>query len=309
MNPSPGFFATLFSVCRGTAGFPVFVRNHFGKVFWHLLLLSLLIAFAVATWHGVKLYRDFSGLRRAFIGAFGERVVFDGRGVFPGRDEEKARSIVLPRKGRLCYAGNHPDAVRAIGDLGGVDYLVLWRGGSFAVGYRRDDRSWAIIRAGETENVFSAPDAESALQFLILEPEPRDVSGAVGERVEMTVPSLEKILLSAYWTALFVFEGLVALTVALFSTGFFSLFVATGNRGGDSPSFFKRYLTFWKSGIYAGFPGMLIGGCFPLLELPFFNYAQVYFFALLVYWMTVLARYKHQWSGNDSAPQGGFYDD
>ncbi len=72
--------------------------------------------------------------------------------------------------------------------------------------------------------------------------------------------------------------------------------------------FFRRYLIFWKSGLYAGFPAMIIAGCFPLLDLPFFDYGQVYFFAFFIYWLTILWRCKNEWAGTDPASPGGFYD-
>ena len=42
---------------------------------------------------------------------------------------------------------------------------------------------------------------------------------------------------------------------------------------------------YWQIGVYAGFPGMLIGSVVAALELPVLTYGRTYALALVIYWL------------------------
>ena len=42
---------------------------------------------------------------------------------------------------------------------------------------------------------------------------------------------------------------------------------------------------YWLIGVYAGFPGMLIGSVVEALELPLLSYNLAYSLALVIYWL------------------------
>ena len=46
----------------------------------------------------------------------------------------------------------------------------------------------------------------------------------------------------------------------------------------------------WKTGLYAGFPAMIIGSFFPALNLPLFSFSTVYMFGLVIYWILIISR-------------------
>ena len=58
-----------------------------------------------------------------------------------------------------------------------------------------------------------------------------------------------------------------------------------------------NFAQFWKVGVYAGFPVMLVAGCFPALDLPFFSYSTVFMIGLVIYWMIAATRLER--SGSD----------
>jgi hypothetical protein len=60
------------------------------------------------------------------------------------------------------------------------------------------------------------------------------------------------------------------------------------------------YLEFWKIGIYAGFPAMLVASAFPALALPFFSFSTVYMAGLLIYWLYTASRLERELAAEES---------
>ena len=54
------------------------------------------------------------------------------------------------------------------------------------------------------------------------------------------------------------------------------------------------YAQFWKTGIYAGFPALLVASAFPALNLPFFTFSTVYMTGLLIYWLYTAHRLERR---------------
>ena len=51
---------------------------------------------------------------------------------------------------------------------------------------------------------------------------------------------------------------------------------------------------FWKIGLYAGFPAMLVATAFPALALPWFSFGSVFMAGLLIYWLYAAGRIERE---------------
>ena len=63
----------------------------------------------------------------------------------------------------------------------------------------------------------------------------------------------------------------------------------------------RKWLKYWKVCIYSGFPAVIIAGFFPMLDLPFFDFTDVYAVGLLIYWFAALRHILQ--SDNAQMPQ------
>ncbi|MCQ2352711.1 MAG: DUF1189 domain-containing protein [Victivallaceae bacterium] len=301
MTETPGFFAAFFSLCRGTADAPRLVRNPFWKVFLQFLLLCVIVSVLVAIGQYTRMQRWIEDSESSFTGAFGQEIVLRGNGVYPQHDETRARSIVLPYKGRLCYTGaDQSEAV--VNDLGGLRYLILWRNGKFFCAVRSGEDQWGIFRPGEKRMVTNISGDRAALKILFEESElqPEKV---FPENRKIAVADLAGIIRVVCWLLAFLQQFFDALFLGIIATGSAALiFSINSNR-------ILRGIDLWKSALYAGFPAMVIAGCFPLFDLPVFSYPQIYLFATFIYWIWIVRRIESTWQQeNNPDHSGGFYD-
>ena len=88
---------------------------------------------------------------------------------------------------------------------------------------------------------------------------------------------------SAVW---FVSDWLVSFVLGLLCTGLFALLArVTGAATARGLAGWQ----YWQVGVYAGFPGMLIGTAAAALELPVLSYGTAYVLALVIYWLPAAA--------------------
>ncbi len=275
-----GFFSTLISCCRGTEDFPELIERSFPTVLGHALLLILLISIAVGFAPAWRLSGELVETRRDFIVAFGSELQMTDMGILPQRDPEMARSINLPHDGILLYTGLSGKRQSFPTDLAGLRYIVYWAGNLPAIAFRGADHSWMVSSFGQEAQLKLSASADEALAELTREPEQRRWQW--GKR--QTIP-VESIFTMIIWSVGLTFgvRQFILMTVLMFlSVGVLVLLMRF------SPRKFLTAGQLWKCGIYAGFPAMLIGGCFPLLDLPLLDYSDVYIFGLFIYWAVVL---------------------
>ncbi len=301
MTGNPGFFATFFSLCRGTEDAPQLVRNPFWKVLLQYLLLCVIVSIFVAVGQYTRMQRWIEDSESSFSGAFGPELVLRDNGVYPINDEARARSIVLPYKGRLCYTGADQSEI-AITDLGGLRYLVLWRNGDFSCALRSGEDTWMVFRPGERQMSTRVSGDRAALNILMQEPELQaKTENDTPKRV--AVSELVTLIRIACLLSAFLQQFFDAFFLGIIATGSAALIFSIGSRR------LLRGINLWKSALYAGFPAMVIAGCFPLFDLPLFSYSQIYLFATFIYWISVTRRIEFTWQQElNPDHSGGFYD-
>ena len=204
----------------------------------------------------------------------------------PELDPDRARSIALPQNGRLCYTGNGINWSAPAGDeLETLDYFIIWAPGGMRMFFKLEDGSWlaTIWNNSAYKMVFSdfsqTLDDDSVAAAAAGLPAPCVWRGvAAQETVARIFDSTRLAMIFCLMIGnVFLLFGLSALISALFAL-MYRLFGVRKMR-------FLGVSSYWKTGIYAGFPVMMIAGCFPALALPFFSYGTVYVFGLAVYWM------------------------
>ena len=103
-------------------------------------------------------------------------------------------------------------------------------------------------------------------------------------------PRAKLMMVISYIVALFCAKSFLSygiLALALFYTGLFAgMFRLTSSRRLQTLTFGE----FWKIGVYAGFPVMLVASCFPAFDLPYLSYSTVFMIGLVVYWLVAVAR-------------------
>ncbi|GEM_PF-4531725 len=302
MSKAPGFFATFFSLCRSTECAPVIVRNPFWKVLLQFVLLAAILSFLVAIGQYVRIQRWIEDSQTSFTGTFGPSIIYRDNGFYPSNEENKARSIVLPNCGRLCYTGKTESPKESIADLGGLQYLVLWHNGRFSIANRVDENRWSVIHVGETKMMKTFSGDRATLDALFQEVDPA-TQKTKEKAVYHSVADIANLIRWICFIVAFLQHFLITIVLGFFWTGILTLLFSIANHR------MLRGINLWKSVIYAGFPAMLIAAFFPMLDLPLFSYYQVYLFAMLVYWIYIARRIETTWqqeSQHDS--KGDFYD-
>ena len=281
-----GFWSALGGVCRGTALFPELVKNSWPRVIWHLLVMTLLCSAGITWGEYRRISPAICAGELVFTDTFGPLLNNSASGFRPELDPDRARSIALPQNGRLCYTGNGINWSAPAGDeLETLDYFIIWAPGGMRMFFKLEDGSWlaTIWNNSAYKMVFSdfsqTLDDDSVAAAAAGLPAPCVWRGvAAQETVARIFDSTRLAMIFCLMIGnVFLLFGLSALISALFAL-MYRLFGVRKMR-------FLGVSSYWKTGIYAGFPVMMIAGCFPALALPFFSYGTVYVFGLAVYWM------------------------
>ena len=280
-----GFFTALFGVCRGTAVFRRLRENSGWRAVWHLALMSLVCTLIVGLHMHGEIRREWSDCAERFGAVFGPRIAGSAaNGLFPEREPERPRSMELPRSGRLLYTARVPRLDLPELALAGADYLVVWGAGGFGVAMRLDERRWdAQIMRPDRRIVREQLDRDGVPGFFA-----RELAAGSGSNWSIDdFPPVEIRGLFSAFSSLsqiiwFIGEWLGCFVLGIFCTGFFTLI---SRLTGAARARGLTGMEYWRIGIYAGFPGMLIGAVADALELPFLHYGLVYSLALVVYWL------------------------
>lgn len=114
----------------------------------------------------------------------------------------------------------------------------------------------------------------------------------MGDEDDLDVEELFRIVAVVSMMFLMIQNLMLTLILPLLYTSVFvGMFRLTS--GGRYP-IRLTYAQFWKTGIYAGFPALLVASAFPALNLPFFTFSTVYMTGLLIYWLYTAHRLERQ---------------
>ena len=278
------FFPALWGVCCGTRIFPALCKNSVARVVWHLFLMSFFCGTLIALGGAGRTAREWDAFMKRFDSAFGSVVDFSSAGILPAKSPEEPRFIKFPEKGGLLYTAGAKTANFPVGFISGASHFTVWSRFCIIIGVRTGNE-WQL-RVVSPDLNFSkhkaAPDGLSAFLNSTLAR-----AGAAGGVWNLASRKLETGEIFRFFKHgvifyLFVAEVLGVFLLGVLCTAFFAgisrLTGAATLRGLDG-------WEYWKVGVYAGFPGMLVGAVAAALELPYLSYGAVYSLVLVVYWL------------------------
>ena len=298
-KPIP-FWKALLGTCAGRKIFYSLRFNSWGRVIWHLFLLSFITAVITGNVQHSRLTDYVEASRIAFSDTFGKEICIDQQRnpwnwVCPAKDPAKPRELALPGGGRFFYTGLSRQVPASLKTTTGA--VLVWTPVSFSMAVPDKEGAFdcaSIDKKGKL--VRSSGSIEQVEKFFTSAPEKMPLSPEKMERESVKT----------------VFENVSALLNFCLVTGaffrnFMLVWLYTGIFMGmyrllNGPSGRLSFLTLkemWKCGVYAAFPPMVIASCFPILELPFVTYETVFMIALLIYWMAVTAKLERSTVENE----------
>ena len=297
-----GFFSALWGVCNRTSIFPQLLGNSRTRAVWHLFLMSLLCTVLVSLRMFPLLRGEWNGVAKRYVEVFGKQLEFSAAGIRPEEKPDESRSMELPMSGTLVYTARESDVVIPAGELSTANYLVLWSSRFIAIAVRIDAKHWDVQLMRPRQPIDRRRmDRDSLAGYFAAELKRPPNSGEKWSLYEFQLEAEEVFRLFSTITAAgwFIYDWLSNFLLGLVCTGFFALLARLTGAAT------ARGLTgwqYWQVGIYAGFPGMLIGGIIAILDL-FPGYNIAYSLALIIYWLpAALACSKEHRDGGDGAP-------
>lgn len=109
------FFRTIIAVCSGPSAFPDLINRNPVRAIFHLFLLSVLLAFAVAALQIAAVKEQRAVISAALSDYFGSVVVGE-KTVLPAKHEKERKTFILTRQLRLDYLPDSAELLKGIGD-------------------------------------------------------------------------------------------------------------------------------------------------------------------------------------------------
>ncbi|WP_294434593.1 hypothetical protein [Victivallis sp.] len=312
--PEPvGFWGALRGTCCGTEIFSRLRYNSVWRTLWHLLLMTLLVSAGIVWGEGTRMGRVIDEVERRITAEFGSEIRMTPEALIPAVRPEEARSLDLPWNGRISYVPDFKAGMAVDPDsIALLDYLVIWSPRFLGCAWQVEPGNWqfGLERPTETEQAAPAPGTVPLFRGIGLSFRSfstRELCDFLSTGVEVTalwprqeppeIPVASLFDAVASSVALLVFLGRFAglLLLALLYT---LIFAGVSRLSLGGRKVVLNFAQFWKVGVYAGFPVMLVAGCFPALDLPFFSYSTVFMIGLVIYWMIAAARLER--SGSES---------
>ena len=292
MSQPVAFLPAAFGVCTGIAVFKRLCRNSWWRVIAHFLLWSALVALLTAAFQFYELHKVWTPALRNVEAAFPGGIVFSPGKILPAAFPADARQVVLPGYGVLAY---HPGLQADFREPvpGTERYRVDWCA---------DGLTFQLLPEQRVELKLKKLD-DQRTELVMTEyfrSEPREILPDVAlewpmEKVSWT-PLFWHALAQAA-TALWLGHWLMSIFLTLlYPTVFVGISRLTGARQLRSIGLAE----YWKIGIYAAFPALLIASAFTALRLPWLSFETVYIIGTLIYWMYVTARLERE-SESDGA--------
>ncbi len=305
-----GFFRAWFGVCRGTEIFNQLRKNSGWRVCFHLVFLSILCALGINLGILHQINPIWQEMEQGFFDKFGKTVYYTSDGIRPEKEPDKAKTLSLPLEGKLYYAPNGLKELNLGQDLELQNYFFIWSPGYEVLCRRFTKNTWLVtlVNSGDIINRFEVLptsvqkhrlDQAGMIRFI----ENIKDSELPLQTEDSSIFNVEEFFQEAYWAlkySIFMFMFIVLILVALFFTILFTImFWITSLR---RLRVLRSVREFWKVGVYAGFPAMMVASCFPGLDLPYLSYGTVYMIGLIIYWMIAVARIERD--GMESQPGG-----
>ena len=275
------FWRSLWCVCCGTGIFPALREHSTARTLWHLALMSLLAGAIVTVGVSGSLDAELAGCGRNFTAAFGDSIRLSERGIVPAKRPPVPFFLPLPAGGGLFYTSGGRGVEFPPGFFDRHRYFFVWSDVAIAAGTRSGDE-WQIQLVDPAQKTRIVRSGEAGIPALIAAELRR--SPVSWKLPEASIDTKDMFKLAGRIVAVLTFltEFFGCLLLALVCTGSFALFSrftgASALRGLTGGAY-------WRIGVYAGFPGMLLGGVCEALQLPYVTYGIIYVTALVFYWL------------------------
>ena len=278
-----GFFSALWGVCCGTSVFPQLLRNSRARAIWHLFLMSLVCTVLLSLRVFPQLRSEWRNFSKRYTEVFGRQVEFSEAGIRP-EEEHRPRNMPLPYSGYLIYTARAKNITLPAESLSTARYLVVWNSNFIAFAVTADQKNWDVLlgrphrnnerRQIERDNLASYFDEE------LTRPNSSE-SWPLPESHE-NAEDLFSLACAMTATVWFVWNLFATFAAGLILTG---VFAGLARLTGAATARGLTGWQYWQVGVYAGFPGMLIGSVVEALELPLLSYSLAYSLALVIYWL------------------------
>lgn len=291
------FIAALIGSCQGTRIFDRLKNQYPGRALWHLLLLLILCALAVATLqlftYGDKVNDSFDRFRAVFGG-----LAVQGPLIRPELRTGDARSLLLPGGGIVSYVPT--GQVAALPEKTGAadfNYLLYWLPSRVVMAKKIGDADFAVgvFQPGSWQN---RQQKVSSAEFDSFLAEQSGLDAAEVAKVKADVPiqvigeAELRTLVKGLWFmlafGLFVMAGYAQIMVYLLI--FVGMFHLTGARNIRTLNFRQLFVT----ALYAGFPALLVASCFPALDLPLLSFGSAFVIGMILYFLVTVNRIERE---------------
>jgi len=230
-----------------------------------------------------QMSREWGAFSKRYIEVFGRQIEFSDAGIRP-EEEQRPRNMPLPRSGYLIYTARESKITLPAEALSTANYLVVWNSNFIAFAVSGDRKQWdVVLRRPYREDERRRVERENLAAYFDEELN-RPNSGESWPLGESQIHAEEIFRVANFLSAAIWFVGdlVVNFCLGLICTGFFAgLARLTGAATARGLSGWQ----YWQVGVYAGFPGMLIGCAVEVLDVPILTYGIAYSLALVIYWL------------------------
>lgn len=281
-----GFFRTFFAVCSGTAPFEFLSCHSLARVACHLIVLSLLLSLATGYFQLRSERPRIAAAEQLFEETFGNKLVFLNGSVIPEKSADAARTLILPGTGTLYYLPGNGTPVPDRSGLNDLPYICVWTPGAVTLASVSGENSWFVSRwSAKGIANFGTSDLKDVFKFF-----PRtETENANG--FAMSVREFFEVILNACFIRSLMIHFISCFLLPLiYSTMLLVVVKFSIGRITSEP----EPLRWWKTGVYASFPGLLIGSCITAFRLPFVSFSTACMASTLVYGLHIILRMEYK---------------
>ncbi|MBO4631218.1 MAG: YIP1 family protein [Lentisphaeria bacterium] len=293
-----GFWKTLFQVCSGTDVFLRLAECRFWKAFFHLILLTLILAFLLAWGHSCLEAPKIRQLTGSLFNEIGCLRFTETAGIRTGKNPEKKQNYLLDNRLRFNYYPKNTLAESDIQSWNTPFGLIVMDNGIvfWAENYAETGRGKYLAAPLVLDrNPMKADTIQTGLSGLELYHYlKKHLELQSGQKVHFLLQEVDGKLVTEYLVsclsamifiaALFSILLLTVGTVLFFSAMQFLLFALAERH----PTFPQVLVIL----IYAAFPALIIAALYSFFMLPVVSPQTVFFVVYFLYYMVIFRKIR-----------------
>ncbi len=292
-----GFFRSFFAACSGTAPFELLSRHSLGRIAWHLVLLALTFSLATGYFLGKAERPRLSAAEQLFEETFGKELTFVNGSVIPEKSIENQRALLMPGVGTLYYLPVPNTTLPDRTGLSELPYVCVWTPGAVTLASVSGENSWFVSRWSISGiSNFSTSEVKEIFKFF------PQVKIEPSNGFSMSVREFFDVILNAYYIRVTVVHFLASFLLPLIYSAILLMIVKFSiGRITVEP----EPLRWWKTGIYAAFPGVFVGSCITAFQLPFISFSTACMASTLVYGLHIILRMEYNKNNRTNGADNG----